>query len=186
MKHLLSALAFLSAFAVSGCAGLRPLADQETIEFELNGRIATRVKEEAAAGIVAWRHSKASDELLITTPVGSSVARIVRTGNEVVLTTAEPRDYRANDAEALTEQVLGFRLPLAGLTEWVRGKAVEGSQATVVRDGQGRISGLDQNGWHVEYQEYRPDGLPTRLKLTYPGIEIRLAIHDWKLGPQPR
>jgi len=186
VKHLLRVLAIVFALASAGCAGLRPMGAQETIDFELNGRIATRYKDEAASGNVAWRHSSESDELLITTPVGSSVARIVRNGNEVVLTTAEPRDYRANDAEALTEQVLGFRIPLTGLTDWVRGKAVEGSPASVTRDSQGRIAVLEQNGWQVEYQEYRPDGLPTRMKLLFPGIELRLAIHEWKLGAQSR
>src|SRR5687767_4215414 len=87
VKHLLRALAFIAAFAASGCAELRPLGVREAIDFELKGRIATRYKEEAASGNIAWRHSGSSDELLITTPVGSSVARIVRNGNEVVLTT---------------------------------------------------------------------------------------------------
>ncbi len=184
VKNFFRALALLAAFAVAGCAELRPLGAQESLEFELSARIATRYKEEAATGNVAWRHSADADEMLITSPVGSSIARVVRNGNEVVLTTAEPRDYRANDAEALTEQVLGFRIPLAGLTEWVRGRAVEGPPATPVRDAQGRLATLEQNGWKIEYQDYRADGLPARLKLTYPGIELRLAIHEWKLGPQ--
>ena len=186
MKYFIRALAFLAAFASAGCAELRPLGAQEALDFELSGRIATRFKEEAASGNVAWRHSADADEMLITSPVGSSIARVVRKGNEVVLTTAEPRDYRANDVEALTEQVLGFRIPLAGLTGWVRGRAVEGSPANAVRDAQGRLATLEQNGWKIEYQEYRPDGLPARMKLTYPGIELRLAIHEWKLGPQAR
>lgn len=186
MKRFLRAVAILAAFAATSCAELQPLGVREEIDFELNGRIATRYKEEAASGNIAWRHSRESDELLITTPVGSSVARIVRKGNEVVLTTSEPRDYRANDAEALTEQVLGFRIPLSGLTDWVRGRAVEGSQANAVRDSQGRLSKLEQNGWQVEYQEFGANGLPSRMKLIYPGIELRLAIHEWKLGAQPR
>ena len=82
--------------------------------------------------------------------------------------------------------MLGFRIPLTGLTDWVRGRAVEGSQANAVRDKEGRLATLDQNGWRVEYQEFRADGLPSRMKLTYPGIELRLAIHEWKLGPQPQ
>ena len=149
MKQLIRAVALLAALALGACAELRPLGSNETIDFELAGRIATRYKDEAASGNVAWRHSREADELLITSPVGSSVARIVRNGNEVVLTTAEPRDYRASDAEALTEQVLGFRIPLAGLTDWVRGKAVDGSPASVTRDKEGRLATLEQNGWKV-------------------------------------
>ena len=186
MTPFIRVLTVLVAFAAAGCAELSALGSQEIVDFELAGRIATRYRDEAASGNVAWRHSRGSDELLITTPVGSSVARVVRSGGEFVLTTSEPRDYRATDAEALTEQVLGFRIPLAGLSDWVRGRAVEGFPASATRDGQGRLATLEQNGWRVEYQEYRADGLPTRLKLTYPGLELRLAIHEWKLGAQPR
>jgi outer membrane lipoprotein LolB len=182
--HFLRALALLAALAAGGCAELRPVPEHETVEFELAGRIATRYREEAASGNVAWRHSRESDEMLITSPVGSSMARIVRTGGEVVLTTADQKEFRANDAETLTEKVLGFRVPLTGLTDWVRGRQVEGAEATVVRDKDGRLASLKQNGWSVEYQEFRPDGLPVRMKLTYPGIELRLAIHEWKLAKQ--
>ncbi|MEO8202724.1 MAG: lipoprotein insertase outer membrane protein LolB [Betaproteobacteria bacterium] len=186
MNRPLRAIVLLASLALAACAQLTPLGSQDVIEFELAGRIATRYKDEAASGNVAWRHSGEADEMLITTPVGSSIARVVRNGKEVVLTTAEPRDYHATDAEAITEQVLGFRLPLAGLTDWVRGKAMEGVVTSVTRGADGRLATLDQNGWRIEYQEYRADGLPVRLKLNYPGIELRLAIHEWKLGPQVR
>lgn len=183
MKQLNRALAVLAALMVAACASLQPAADHTAVEFELSGRIATRYKEEAASGNVAWRHSRETDEMLITTPVGSSVARVVRNGNDIVLTTGE-RDYHATDAEAITEQVLGFRVPLAGLTEWVRGRAVEGSPSSLTRDKEGRLATLAQKGWNVEYQEYRADGLPVRMKLSYPGIELRLAIHEWKIAQQ--
>jgi len=182
--QFLRALALLTALAAAGCAELQPALQHENVEFELAGRIATRYREEAASGNVAWRHSRDADEMLISTPVGSSMARIVRKGGEVVLTTADQKEFRANDAEALTERVLGFRVPLAGLTDWVRGRQIEGAEASVERDKDGRLASLKQNGWSVEYQEYRPDGLPVRMKLTYPGIELRLAIHDWKIAKQ--
>ncbi len=186
VRPTIRVLVVLAVLAVTGCAELRPLEAQEDVEFELAGRIASRYKDEAASGNVAWRHSRESDELLITTPVGSSVARLVRNGGEFVLTTSEPRDYRATDAEALTEQVLGFRIPITGLADWVRGRAADGPSAGAIRDPEGRLASLDQHGWHVEYQEYRADGLPSRLRLFYPGLELRLAIHEWKAGAQPR
>lgn len=184
MIHLLRALGLIAALAAAGCAELKPAPQPESVEFELSGRIATRYRDEAASGNVAWRHSRETDEMLITSPVGSSVARVVRTGSEVVLTTADAKEYRANDAETLTEQVLGFRVPLTGLADWVRGRQVEATPAAVVRGNDGRPASIEQNGWRVEYQEFRADGLPVRMKLTYPGIELRLAIHDWKSAKQ--
>jgi len=107
------------------------------------------------------------------------VARIVRYGDSVVLTTAEPREYRASDAEALTEEVLGFRLPLSGLSDWVRGRPSDKAGAKADYDEQGRLRSLEERGWKIDYQEY--DGkLPSRMRLTYPDIELRLAISKWQ------
>lgn len=168
--------------ALAACAGLEGRAPGQRVEFELAGRIAVRYQNEAASGNLAWRHTRDSDEMLMTTPIGSSVARIVRTGDLVVLTTADGQEFRAADAESLTEKALGFRLPLAGLADWVRGRAMQGQAAVARRDATGRLSMLEQGGWHIEYQAYREDGLPVRLKLDYPGIQLRLAIHDWLQG----
>ena len=94
------------------------------------------------------------------------------------------RDFRhhnpffPSDAESLTAQVLGFRLPLAGLADWVRGAASASSPAKEEKDAEGRLTKLEQAGWQIEYQDYA-GGRPSRMRLTYPGIELRLAISKW-------
>ena len=97
----------------------------------------------------------------------------------MVLKTADMREYRASDPEALTEEVLGFRLPLAGLADWVRGRPSNPQTARVEYGEEGRVRTLQERGWTVEYQEYE-DKLPKRMRLTYPDIELRLAISQWK------
>ena len=130
---------------------------------------------------MSWRHAGSSDELLVTSPLGQGVARIVRHGASVVLTTAEPREYRAADVASLTEKALGFRLPLEGLAEWVRGRPARGAAASVEKGPDGRVSAIEQDGWRIEYLEYDPaSALPRRLRLAYPGIDLRLAISEWK------
>ena len=37
-----------------------------------------------------------------------------------------------------------------------------------------------QRGWHVDYQAYGDDNRPSLMRLTYEGIELRLAISQWK------
>jgi len=75
--------------------------------------------------------------------------------------------------------VLGFRLPLAGLADWVRGRPSNEPEAKVERDAEGRLRSLEERGWKVDYQEYAGK-LPSRMRLTYPDIELRLAISEWK------
>lgn len=166
------------ASLLAACAEFGFVLPQPAPDFELAGRFAVTYKGEANSGNMAWRYGAAAEELLITTPMGQGVARITREGRQVTLTTPEPREFRAEDAEALTEKVLGFRLPLAGLADWVRAQPAPGP-AQQRRDGEGRLAELEQAGWTIQYLDYA-GGRPVRMRLTYPGIDLRLAITAWK------
>ena len=174
MRLVLSALLLLAG----ACAQLGTKAPQD-VEFELAGRLAARYGNDAFSGYLAWRHARTSDEMLITSALGAGVAQIERDGDSVVLKTAEGREYRAADAETLTEEVLGFRLPLAGLADWVRSRPSDPQTARIEYDKEGRVHTLQERGWAIEYLEYE-DKLPKRMRLTYPNIELRLSISQWK------
>lgn len=167
-----------TALLLSACATIEFERPARDLVFELVGRIAVKYKNDAASGTVAWRHGAEADEMLLSSPFGQGVARIVRSKNIVTLTTSEGHDVSATDAEALTEQVLGFRIPLAGLADWVRGRAGPG-EARRRMDAAGRLAELEQAGWKIEYLAWEGN-LPSRLRLLYPGVELRLAISDWK------
>ena len=169
---------------LSGCAALPDLLPGTTLhEFELDGRAAVRYGGEGASTRIAWRHGAAVDDLLITGPLGQGIARIRRRGEDVQLTTADGREYRAGDAEALTESVLGWRLPLAGLPDWVRGRPARDRPARIERDEQGRIRELEQDQWRIEYQAWNGP-LPSRMTLVREGargtVERRMIIDQWK------
>lgn len=170
---------------LAGCAQLLPARLGPAIEFELLGRIAVQFGGESSSGQLAWRHGRADDEILISSPLGQGVAKIVRQDGAVTLTTAEAREYRAQDAEQLTEQVLGYRLPLAGLADWVRGRpSPEGPSALAEYDLDGRLAVLQQGPWRIEYLAYDEAlRLPSRMRLVHPGVELRLAVSSWKLPP---
>ncbi len=151
-------------------------------EFELSGRIAVSYRDDAGSGNIAWRHGAQADEMLLTTPFGQGIARLARAGGEITLTAQGGRQFKAADAESLTEQVLGFRLPLVGLADWVRGRAAAKPAPEPTRerrDAAGRLDELEQSGWKIRYLEYT-DARPSRLTLSFPGLELRLAISEWK------
>ncbi len=169
-----------AALLLAACAQTSFLLPKDGSGFELSGRIAVRYNGESTSGHIAWRHNRASDEMFITSPLGQGIARIVREDGEVTVTTAEPRQYRATDAEDLTERVLGFRVPLRGLADWVRARPSAGP-SLASRDAEGRLSELRQSGWTVQYLAYGANGrLPARMRLVYPGLELRLAISEWR------
>jgi outer membrane lipoprotein LolB len=172
------ALVVAAAAAFAACTTL-PKSSGPLKEggFELQGRVAVRYGSDGASGRVSWRHSPESDELLITSFLGQGVARIRRTGGEVELL-ADGKEHRASDAETLTERVLGWRLPLGGLPDWVQGHPRPGSAADVRRDAAERVVAFVQDDWKVEYQEFQGER-PSRLRLTRSNLEIRLIVDEW-------
>jgi outer membrane lipoprotein LolB len=171
------ALASVAALVLAACAALpKPSAPPTEGAFELHGRVAVRYGSDGASGNVAWRHSADADDLLITSFLGQGVARIHRSDGQVQLE-ADGKEHRAPDAETLTERVLGWRLPLEGLPDWVQGRPGAGGAAEVRREGE-RVVAFVQDDWKIEYQAF--DGLrPTRLRLTRPNLEIRLIVDQW-------
>ena len=174
-------LAWASALLLAGACAQLETKFAAAPSFELAGRLAALHGSESFSGNLAWRHAADGDELLITSPLGQGVARIVRKDNAVVLTTAEPKEYRASDVESLTEQVLGYRLPLAGLADWVRGQPSERMPVSRIdKAPDGKLLSLEQGGWTIDYQEYQGER-PYRMRLQRSGgIELRLAISEWK------
>jgi len=148
----------------AGCAQVEVRPPEGPLDFDLLGRIAARYGQESFTGNVSWRHARGGDEMLISTPFGQGVARIVRQGEAVQLTTADGKEHRANDAEDLTERVLGFRVPLVGLADVVQGRS---------------SPDLESRGWKIEVQERDAQGRPARLRAMYQGIDLRLAVTKW-------
>ncbi len=178
---------FLVCLLFAGCATIEeqpapsgPIGDA----FQLSGRVSVKYGAEAASGRIIWQHDAAGDDLLFSTPLGQGVARIVRRDDLVSLTTSGQKVYQASDVETLTEQVLGWRLPLAGLLDWVRGRAAAGAPAQTRLDGSQRLAELRQSGWLVEFLDYKSaNGPPALLRLSREQVEIRLVIDQWQAAP---
>jgi outer membrane lipoprotein LolB len=171
------ALCIAAAAILAACAGLPEPRPPPPGGFELTGRASIRHAKESGSARIFWRHSDDADELVITSPVGQGIAQISRNGDQFRLLTGDRREYRAADAESLTEQALGWRLPLSGLSDWVRARPSPGRPAEVLgRPGEGLE--IRQDGWRVAYEEFR-EGRPFRLRLSREGVEIRLIVDQW-------
>src|SRR3970040_1072150 len=103
-----SPYAAAATLLLAACAAPGFLLPATDVDFELSGRIAVTYRDEAASGNLAWRHGALEDELLLSSPLGQGLARIVRAAGEFTLALQDGREFRAADAESLTEQALGF------------------------------------------------------------------------------
>lgn len=185
--------ALLAALLLTGCAAVPALpalpaasaAHKNITAFHLAGRIAVKHEGQGFSGSLRWTHDGGRDEVLLQSPLGQGVARIVRDAGGVVLTAADEQTYRAASVEALTHETLGWPLPLRGLEHWVLGRAAPGGAAREILGADGQLSRLVQDGWQVDLERYRVvrgTALPGRLEAVYGNeIEVRLVIDHWEL-----
>lgn len=187
MLRSLPALALLALLA--GCALLEPQASaprpaRDAIEaFRLEGRIAVRRAEERFSASIDWRHDAQSDDMVVSGPLGQGLARLSAGGGAALLETADRKRFSAADLEGLTEQVFGTHLPVSGLGHWVLGRSAFGGAAQ--SDALGRLTGLSERGWTIEYLRYEnemADALPALLQARRGDVEVRLVIDSWSLS----
>jgi len=172
---------------LGGCAAIPPAPrmDVETTlpaSWTLQGRIGVQSGEQSLSGQIHWRHRAEADEVLMTSPLGQGVARIVRDAEGVVLEVPNQPVRRAPDAESLTREALGYALPVGGLVWWVQARPDPGSAYEAMYDASGRISQLRQNGWVIDYLQYAADmpARPRKLVVSREGLEIRLVEDRWQ------
>jgi outer membrane lipoprotein LolB len=184
--------ALAAVLLVTGCAV--PVREPATAAathadqaFESSGRFSARRDQEGVAGQFAWTHDGERDVLVLSTPTGQALARMSGDAGSVAVEFADGRQERAQDWERLTERVLGVPIPVRGLAYWIRALPHPGSAHLAEPDPQGRTSVLRQDGWEIVYG-YRDGADPARLRMSYPGVELRLAIDERSSStlPQPR
>jgi outer membrane lipoprotein LolB len=178
---------FLLCLLLAGCTAMPPVggpARQDLEDFLLEGRFSVRQEEQNHSGRLSWRHTAAGDELLLASPFGQGIARIVATDRGATLRLSDGQVFVAPDVSSLTERSLGYRLPLERLTGWVRGRVADGE--AVERDAWGRPLRLYFDDWRIEYvYEYDdPAALPASVFVEGSGaFALRLRIDEWHALP---
>ena len=137
----------VAALGLAACATTpRPTA-------ELSGRLAVRV--EAQANVTArsftsqfeLRGDANAGSLRLTTPIGSTAAEAHWQPGRAELVTPEGRRH-FESLDALAEQMLGEPLPLAALTEWLRGRPWAGAPSRI------EASGFEQLDWRIDLSRF--------------------------------
>jgi outer membrane lipoprotein LolB len=175
----------LLALLLGGCASVSSVpptvgVPARTANWTLQGRIGVQSSEQNLSGQIHWQHREDRDELLLTSPLGQGVARIVRNGDGVALEMPNQPTRHAPDADTLTREALGYVLPVTGLTWWVQARPAPGSAFEATRDAYGRLTQLKQDGWTIDYLQYAADARPRKLTVAREGLEIRLVADNWQ------
>ena len=157
----------------------------DTARFNILGRIAVQDRSQSSSGSFRWKHWPANDEIILFTPLGQVVAEISRNPQGVRLITSKLEVFYAEDVEGLTQEVLGWRLPLSSLQYWIQGIHSPFTRAEKDFNEKDQVITIRQDGWEIHYGSYtaaqaNQPNLPRRLDLTYDSLRIKLIVDEWK------
>jgi len=196
-------LVIVSVFLfLAGCAALAPpmvptavrtlviepeenLLDVPVADFNVIGRVSVRNVQQSFSGNVHWQHTQFEDIILLLSPLGQAVAEIRKNDDVVSLVTAREEAFYARDVEELTDEILGWRLPLSGLQYWIQGAYSPASAAIVELDEEDRIVAIRQDGWRIIYVRYfagqsgQTVVRPRVIELQFDALKIRMVVDNW-------
>jgi outer membrane lipoprotein LolB len=178
--------AIAAALLATGCASIAPVsapAAPDAGSFAVDGRLSAKQGTSGAAAGFAWSHTPLTDEISVTSPMGQTLAQL--SGDAATrryeLRDAEGRRIEADGWDDLTRRGLGIALPVAGLASWIRGAPRPGAAHAVETDAAGRPVVLRQDGWEIVYAYADETArLPSRLRLAYPDVDVRIVIDRWR------
>lgn len=148
---------------------------------------ASAEQRESVSGRFGLEIRGQQQSLELSSPLGTTVARIEIEPGAARATGAQMQEVRGADADALTEKLLGWPLPVSGLADWIEGRPVPSRAARVEREG-GRVVLLEQDGWTIRLPEYfEGNGATTRPRRLVlerpagaytPSVVLRLIVDE--------
>ena len=184
MRHLVHRVG-IAALALWLAACATPIAPPERA---YSGRFAATAasaeRRETVSGLFAVEVRGTRQTIDLSTPVGTTVARIEIEPGRATATGPQLQTISGPDADQLLEGLTGWRLPVAGLADWIEGRPSPDRPASTQRDGE-RISEIVQDGWTIRYAEFSSvTQRPRRLLLERPpvgagpSLSVRLIVDE--------
>ncbi|MCB6182516.1 lipoprotein insertase outer membrane protein LolB [Leeia sp. TBRC 13508] len=171
---------------LAACSSVSTKDEPDTGEmvFETNGRLGIKHDDQSDQVQVYWKHGSKGDWVRLEGPLGQTVATLANTPSNTILVTSD-KTWEAKDPESLTEEVLGWQLPLTGLRNWILGRPDDVSRSGAFQfssiDG---VSTLEQAGWTIRYLSIdSANNLPKKINLSRESLQIRIVIDEWATGP---
>jgi outer membrane lipoprotein LolB len=188
---LLLAIAWLAGCALQPPVTIRGEADPAlqaqlagVERWQLDGKLAVRTPQQSESARVQWAQDGDSFDIRLSGPAGLKATRIYGMPGGVRFEQGERRES-AGSAEALSERLIGWPLPAAGLTYWLRGLPARDvpPQAASYTE-QGWLAELEQAGWQLHFSQHQPVGnvvLPGRIEAARGDVRITVIIKQWTL-----
>ena len=167
----------------------REAALASTPTWGLAGRVAVSNGRDGGSGRIDWSQQDAATyTVALSAPVTRQSWRLIAEPGLARLEGLEGGTREGPDAAGLVLEATRWQIPVQALSAWIRGLPADQSTFGPVdlKFGEdGRLSRLVQDGWTVDYADWRTgDGaqveLPHRLNATRGEAKVRLIVDRWQ------
>ena len=152
--------------------------------WNINGRLAVKNEKDSGTATLLWEQSFANYELRLIAPLGQGTYILKGTSGGVVMQDPKNISTKAETAEQLLYEALGWKIHINGLKYWVRGIPEPYMiYSELLLDEKGRLTNMKQSGFDVSvlrYTEQNGISLPEKLTIKSNDIQLKLVIKDWK------
>lgn len=153
-------------------------------QWGFSGRVAVSNGKDGGSGRIDWRQNGADYSVQLSAPITRQSWKLSIVRGEATLDGLEGGVRHGRDAGLLVQQATGWEIPLASLSDWVRGLRGKDAQS-VQYDAQGRLAHMQQAGWSIDYlwpQEAGDNALPRRIDAVKGQAKVKLLVDQWQAG----
>lgn len=152
----------------------------------LRARLGVSDGAHGGSGTLVWVQDGRQFTFTVRAPVTGRSFRLSGGPDGAVLEGLDRGTVRGPNAQALLTRVLGWRIPVQPLHDWVRGlRAGAAPSDAVLRFGaDGLPSLLKQDGWTVQYRDWYTNmdpAMPRKVYAAHGNYHVRLSIRSWTL-----
>ena len=138
--------------------------------FNASGRLSVKIGDQGQVAHFDWTRQDNVETFDVNTPIGTTVGQLCQDSEGVLAMDNQNHQYTAPNAEILSEQLLGYTLPVQYLGVWMNGEWVKDIPYKINTDGS-----LQQLGWNIS-RESDTDGLVRIISLSNAHLTLRLAF----------
>ena len=175
----------LAALVLAACAQPNmpqqngwPQADN-TSDFTAEGRLAVKMDGKGSYANFDWAYQNQVQTINVNTPLGNTVGQLCQDKQGVLAVDNKGQVYHAQTAEQLSQQLLGFEVPVQYLHIWANGKRVAGAPYQLLSDGR-----LQQFDWTIS-RTLNQAGQARVLLLESAKLSVRLVFDEMDTQPEP-
>ena len=152
-----------------------------SVAYEQNNR------PQSVQGRFQWQQQGQRIDIDLMSPLGQTMAKMAITPNLATIQQTGKEIKSAPNVAELTEQTLGWSLPVAGMRDWLQGFNRNSTNQRQIARPNENVQ-FDTDGWHIRYVSWQQNSVsvyPKRIDLTRTSpqlhqLSLRIIIEQWE------